>query len=503
VERHGEEGEDSPVLGLNAILLAAACSVAFFRPVWGFGIIFLVTSTLFHLDQYLTVPLPVGYIQPTEALLASMIAAAWLKGPGVLPPRSLGGALVPQVRRLSVGAVWLAIGPYCLWQTLCILLGLTHWVGTEHLRFGLRFLLAGVLPWFSLYLLARLSVADGHKVFKTAYYLTLLTAGVHLAIQLTNFRPVMNAAYFWVPENGELDFSGIQQWLDNETFFRGLPQGIPLILFFTLLTVSAYVFARDRRRIRNLTVAVVLFSALFITLTRSLMAVLAAGIIVFVVFASLTGRVNIGGIVRIAGVVSLFVGAALIYDAVRPGFLGFWSQRIEKLSGADSEIFSEDNKARGRDNLAAMSAIGDNPLFGLGTGRYPREYSLRASVPTDTHPMLTIGLVGGIPAMLLILWLQVRLFLPCLKDAFRHPVAASELVPFVSIMIMNTFALNLVGGGGTLSGTPILTVAIFANEMWSRRPPELRPFGRRYVTPRRGQYVRVEPTTDFNPHTIV
>ena len=54
------------------VLLAAACAIAFARPIWGFGILLLLTSSLFHLDQYLTVSLGVGYIEPLEMIVISM-----------------------------------------------------------------------------------------------------------------------------------------------------------------------------------------------------------------------------------------------------------------------------------------------------------------------------------------------------------------------------------------------------------------------------------------------
>ena len=58
--------------------------------------------------------------------------------------------------------------------------------------------------------------------------------------------------------------------------------------------------------------------------------------------------------------------------------------------------------------------------------RSPSEYLLRDGPPTDTHPMLDIGLVGGIPAMLLVIVMQIRLFLPFLKNltTLRPPLTS-------------------------------------------------------------------------------
>jgi O-antigen ligase len=451
--------------GINVLLVGLACMVAFVRPTWGFGIILLTTSTLFHLDQYLTVPLPLGFIEPMEVLLVSMMAAIWLKG-WLAPQARTTAASTGAARGIPDAHMWLAIGLYCLWQTLCIVFALSHWSGTEHFRLAIRFLVSAILPWTSLYILRRLPTIVGHKVFQTAYYLTLLTAVVHIALQLTDFRPAMQAAYWWIPENTEYNFAYVQQWIKDEAFVRGLPQGILLILFFAVLKASEFILERNQRTIRNLSVAVILFSALFITVTRSLMACLAAGLLILLGLAAFTVRLRMSHVIRITGLLAVFMGAALLYNGLRPGFFDFWSARMVRLSGVDSDIFSEDNEARGRDNLAAMAAIADNPVFGLGTPRYPDEYSLRSGPPTDTHPLLEIGLVGGIPAILLILSLQVCLFLPALKKARRNASAARELVPFVAILMMSAFAVNMIGGGGTIVGPPILFVTIFANEMW-------------------------------------
>jgi hypothetical protein len=169
------------------------------------------------------------------------------------------------------------------------------------------------------------------------------------------------------------------------------------------------------------------------------------------------------------------------------------------LTGSDSEIFSEENAARGRDNLAALAAIEDHPVFGLGNSRYPSQYSLRSDTQSDTHPMLVVGLVGGYPAMILMLLMEVRLFLPELRKAWRHP-AGDQVLPFAAILIMNTFALNMIGAGGSLMGPPILCVCIFANEMANRNAlaAGVRPM---YI-PRKGTKYDTSPA-HLHPHALV
>lgn len=440
---------------------------------WGFGILIFLSSTLFHLDQYVTVSLPIGYLQPLEAVLASMLIAAWLKGSGFFFVRDEAGTLWVDSRRPTAKECWSILAPYCLWQSACCLLGLMNWAGTDHFRFALRFWLSGVLPWLSFYVLAKLSPSDSHRVFKTAYYLTLLTSLIHIGLQITDMRSVMKAAYFWTPQNAAQDFSWMQQWLDKSDFVRGLPQGILLILFFTMLKMAEYVLSRQRAKIWNLLVVVVLFSAVFITVTRSYILALITGLIVFLVLSWLGDRIRFNAAVRLASILLFFVCGALLYNAVRPGFIDFWSERVSQFSGADSRIFSEENHARGLDNLASMRAIADHPLTGIGAPVYPTEYALHDGPPSDTHPMLEVGLVGGLPAMLLVLLLQARLFWPFLKTYLRYPAAANGLLPFLCVMIMNTFAVNLSGGGGTLFGPEVLFVTIFVSEMWNQRQVNL------------------------------
>lgn len=452
----------------NLFLLAAACVIAFARPVWGFGILLLLTSSLFHLDQYLTVSLGVGYIEPLEMIVISMCVSVWLRNlaPARTARRTAGIVVLPG-GHLASRVLWI-IGPYCLWQSLCIFRGLATSSGSDTMRLGLRFLLSGVLPWASLYVLAKLHKQESQKVFIIAYYIAFATACVHIGLQVSDYRPAMKAAYFWIPTNSEQDFTWMQQWINNNAFVRGLPQGILLILFFTLFKLSDFVVSRGKVAYHSLGAAIVLFSAILITVTRSYMLILAVGLAILLALAALARHVDTRTVVRCAILFSLFLAAGQLYDTARPGFFRFWSERITQFEGIDSQIFSQENTARGWDNLAALRAIGDHPLFGVGMPRSPSEYLLRDGPPTDTHPMLDVGLVGGIPAMLLIILMQIRLFLPFLKYLSTHPPAINESLALVSVLFMNVVAVNGSGGGGTLFGAPILFVTIFASELWNR-----------------------------------
>jgi hypothetical protein len=395
--------------------------------------------------------------------------------------------------------LWLAMGCYIFWQSLCIVNALRGWQGAENFHFGVRYILAGCLPWVALYILRKMSIEDGHKVFKTAYVLTIVTAIVHVAIQISDYRPIMHAAYYSKPA-GIDTYEAFTEAALQDDFVRGMPQGVILMLFFSVLNVGQLIFNKARPRIGAMAGTMLIFSAVFITLTRSFMISFLAGTLVCFALAFRARSFNSGAAVRALVVCLTLVVSAATYEAIRPRFLQTWSERIALLSGADSQVFSAENGARGRENLASIAAISDQPVMGFGMPYYPQEYSLRKGPVLDVHPMLVVGLVGGIPGMLLIVWFQWELFFSCLRDLWRRREAARELVPFVSVLIMSMCVLNVLGAWGSILDSPIFCVVIFTNEMWSRRPrPRLMP--RAALLGR--DYARTQSTAHFNPHAVV
>jgi hypothetical protein len=286
----------------------------------------------------------------------------------------------------------------------------------------------------------------------------------------------------------------------QEEFVRGLPQAMLLMLFFLVLNVGQLIFSKARPRIGAIAATMLIFFAITLTLTRSVMICFLAGTLICAALALVAKCFNAKAPMRALAVCLTLVVSAAAYEAIRPGFLQAWSERIALLSGVDSQVFSAENGARGLDNLASIAAISDHPVMGFGTPYYPEEYSLRSGTFSDVHPMLMVGVLGGIPGMLLIVWLQWELFFPCLRDLWRRREAARELVPFVSVLIMSMCVLNVIGGGGSIYGPPILCVVIFTNEMWSRRPrplmaPSIALLGRGHA--------RIQSTAHFDPHPIV
>lgn len=442
-----------------SLLLAALCIVAAIRPLWGFAAIFVLTASLFNLHRYVTVELPMGYLEPAEAILAVILARAALVW--ALPPGARGRAIAANKATDSAVDPMLAaaIVPYCAWQALCTVLGAIDWAGTDYFRFTLRYQLSAVLPWAAL-LALRTFRKDVPKLFSLLFHIALVTAIVHIVIQVLDLRQIMQSAYWDDSVSGEFSFvlRDRMTWVAREEFVRALPQGLHIMLFCAVFDFAAFLTrgASAWRLLRGC----VLSAGLLITITRSIAASLVGGILLAALLHLLAGRRSLRLLARAPALVLLLALSVLAYDQARPGFIDQWWKRAAALSGSDTEIFSEANLGRGLDNLASLAVIRDHPVLGIGTPRYPIEYSLRRVPPTDIHPLLLIGLVGGVPAILLALNLQL---LPILHFTrrMRDGTAPMSILPHTAALATSALLLNTLGGGGTLGGSGIFLVCVF------------------------------------------
>ncbi|OPZ16673.1 MAG: hypothetical protein BWZ10_01373 [candidate division BRC1 bacterium ADurb.BinA364] len=239
---------------------------------------------------------------------------------------------------------------------------------------------------------------------------------------------------------------------------RGLPQGLHLMLFCAVFDFAAFLTrgAGTWRLVRGC----ILSAGLLITITRSIAAALAGGILLAGLLHLLAGRRPARLLARAPALVLLLALSVFAYDLARPGFIGQWWQRAAALSGTDAEIFSEANQARGRDNISSIAAIRDHPVFGVGSPRYPVEYSLRTVPPTDIHPLLTVGLVGGIPAMILVMQLQLFPLYYFIRRV-REGSAPGSILPHAAALATSALLLNTLGGGGSLEGSGVFLLCVF------------------------------------------
>jgi hypothetical protein len=308
------------------------------------------------------------------------------------------------------------------------------------------------------------------RLFKAAMYIAMITAAAHLAIQLMDYRGLMRAAY--VSPSLAIDYSFVlqdfQQWIEREEFVRLLPQGVFLILFFAVYMAASFLTSGWKRSRLAIAGPAILSLAIIITVSRNLLFSMLCGFLAAVLFSIHLRVLRSGVISRVAVAALALFGTGAAYAYYSPDFGALWQERLEQLSGVDSHIFSEDNAARGRDNLAALHAITDHPFLGVGTSRYPEEYSLRLVHATDTHPLLQVGLVGGIPAMFLAMRMQWLIVWGLLREIRRNRRLARPLAPFLAVLAINAFAVNLIGAGGTFTGNGLVSIVIFIAAAWSK-----------------------------------
>ena len=106
-------------------------------------------------------------------------------------------------------------------------------------------------------------------------------------------------------------------------------------------------------------------------------------------------------------------------------------------------------------------------FLGCGAPQYPDIYSTRERYGTDTHPMLVIGLVGGVMGVLLALRLHFVLFLRFWHASRPNKYLRRALLPYLAIFAMILLA-NLSGAGGTLNGKNLISMALFTGLMAAR-----------------------------------
>ncbi len=451
---------------IKLIILGSVCAIAFARPIWGIAILLILTSSLFHLHQYATVPLPVGYVGPAEAILFSILLRIFWdrRQRGLQQFRNDESSTRG---RFAKKVLISAILPYVIWQTICCARGILIWQGTEHFRFAIRFLISGVFTW-SLVAIVWTMRHQAKDILRIALVVAFVTALVHIAIQLFDYRPIMEAAYWRLSEEYDFVAQSRERWLVKEDFVRGLPQGITLILYVLLYSFCNLLIwkAKNKSRTFMLMVFTTSLLAIAITFTRSLAAQAIAGCLAAVSFALILRLVRTQVIISrmalgVVGVLLVLAG----YAAVKPGFSNFWKERIQSFDSADHKIFSEENKARGLDNISALNAIKDSPFFGCGTSRYPERYSFRDVPPTDIHPLLQVGLIGGILGMILIVRLQWVIFWRFWRASINDKEHQRQLIGYFSIIATTALVINLCGAGGTLSGNSLITMALFVGLM--------------------------------------
>ena len=448
---------------MKIAFLFIVCLIVFVRPVWGIPILIIVTSTLFQLSHYMVIPLPVGYLEATESIIVVLCLRLFfdrkLQRNSNLMLQTCTNTLEQEmmVKRVLLSAII----PYVVWQSITIFIGVVSSEGTEHVRYGIRYFLNSITPWLLIWAIWQLRYYKDKILYYIAL-ITIVTAIVHIVIQATDYRAIMPLAYWGNPSAEYLhQYENRLSKLIYDVYMRVLPQGTILILFFSVYYFSKYIIGIYRQKL-FIILSIICFMALAITLTRSLLFSVLWGFLIAVILAAYYRLYDFTRIFRVFNILMLLFFVIGIYSAtINPSFLNLWQERVDTLiTGVDAKVFSPENPSRGLDNLASIDAIKDSPFLGTGSPRHQHQYSYRLGPPTDIHPLLQIGLVGGIPAILLflrLLYLIIRkIGLPALGDSER----IVRILPFTAILIMTALIVNTIGAGGTTSGNGLIAMTL-------------------------------------------
>jgi hypothetical protein len=444
------------MISLSLLLTALVGGFCAIQTRWVIPAIVFLTQTLFNLSQYFVVPLSVGYAEPLESLLICALVGVAIRNREFNRFSVLG--MVPPDLQSSV----LCLSLYCLWITLCVTLNLRQNAGTAGFNYSVRFLLAGVVPWMSLLIVMSIK-REIAWVFRSLEILARGTALVHLTIQVLDLRTIMSSAYWLVPASGE--YADVVAWnqaqLYSAEFVRALPQGFYLIVCFAIYSFTKKLLVGESTKV-DLIWSLVLSFALLVTFTRSVLLVLAVSSLLVPAYGLYLRVLSVRTLGKLMSAPILVAIGASAMDAARPGFLELWADRLFVTAERDGSIFSIESGNRGLDNLASLEVIKQNFFFGTGVPRYSTAEALREDSATDIHPLLQLGLVGGVPAIVLFIAFGVLLNLAILGRLSRLPKASRKLGMATAIPIcMMQFAVNFIGVGGTVAGPILLVIVVF------------------------------------------
>lgn len=446
------------------VVLLVCCAIAVWRPIWGLAILLAMTSSLFHLHQYAYVPVGMGYLGIADAYLPFLLLGAWLERRRYLRAKAAAAAAgAPEAREDAIAAAVFsrrtlisAIAPLLVWQLICSAIGIPYWWGSPMQGYALRLLLIAVLPWIlvaTVYLLRH----EHRRVLRVVVGVAVVTALVHLALQLLDLRALMEPAYWFYVEETEYLRDQRLDWVYERDFVRGSPQGILLITYVAIFWFARFL-GSPRARPALLAGSAVLMLAVLITLTRALLVQLVVGcglaaLLWLWVSLHQSSAAFLQRAHRLAGAGILVVLALLVMAIVRPGFFEAWGERLASLAVEKNFLSEESDTIRGEDNAASLRAIADSPLVGWGIARYPQRYAPRGDLPPDNiQPLLMLALSGGVLNVVLALRLLLLILYRFARQAFSRLDLFGQLIPFF-VLIVAMLVLNITGGGGTINGT--------------------------------------------------
>lgn len=345
--------------------------------------------------------------------------------------------------------------PYWVCLIAGVVLGLGQALDEGAGRLSLRFVFNAIALWGVAYL-AFAAAIKRPQLRLYLYGIAIVTASIHTAIVVLDLRSVMPAAYWLSADEYSFLTSLRQQQIVRDAFIRVFPSGsILMTLVFVLLFGKLVLSRLPAMQFTALTSACsLLIVAITLTLSRSLLAFALLGILVTIVMGWRYVSVTAVGKLAAAGIVSIGLIAAV--DAGGRSLFERLTERGELLE-RDANVYSE-TTIRGLDNTAALTAIADNMVVGLGVPRYTAAYAKRPDAPTDIHPLLVAGLVGGVGAIAAYL-IGILGFMRRAAAEIRVNKSLRRVgTPYVAALLVSA-AMNLPGTGGTLDGPGLMTTA--------------------------------------------
>ena len=452
---------------IGYFILGLCCLVGLCSPVYGIGLLLILEASIFNLGyHFATVPLPIGYAGPMDLLLMAILIGAVCnttkRHNSVAPAGSQGkyGGIASAHSNNSRRSLCSAIVPYVVWLGACGLMAMASGDDIAGSRLAIRSAASYILPWVLAVAVWRMRHRSW-TIVKMLIAISVGTAIIHLVIQLLDLRSVMMYAYYAGFGSDPSVLVYRKQLIAQAEVVRGLPQGTQLMLYTGVFCFAVFLATASRRRRLFLACFVLLLSAFAVTLTRSLVAL------------SLAGCFCAMGIQMLLGIKSSRIDGRITAAVLSVGILGMllnatpygrlWTERLHDFR-KDRQIFS-DKTNRGADNLAAIEAIKEQPVRGYGMGLYPDRFSKSPTAKgNDTHPMLAVGLFGGVAAILLALRLHLvllsRTWLLCRIDKGL----ARRMLPYLSVFA-SSILVNAAGAGGSLHGRGLIPVAIYAGLM--------------------------------------
>jgi len=287
--------------------------------------------------------------------------------------------------------------------------------------------------WFALPLLRRLPSKQWTCVLVAGVIIAVFVSVLHTYIEATTNVPLLlNLYYAWHSADGSVDPQ--MQYLvatrPNE-FIRAWPDGITLV---TSVYVACLAVLASGKKIGPtyawIALAAICGTAALITLTRSLGIVM---LIAMPILAIIRYRSPVGSARIFALLMTLALGfgtvAVLSEHDLTAEYLDRFGQLDEELDPLSSP--------RLLDTAQGTREVLESPIFGTGLID-PRDF--RSDVGKDTHGLVSLGLLGGVPLVILTLIATYYSLTIGLRSSTWHATAGVFIVlQVVLLMAINTF----------------------------------------------------------------